>query len=367
MRTIVISAVNIRKGGTLTILRLCLEQFSRLAARGGYRIIAIVHQRALAEYPHIEYIEMPDVTKSWLRRLWCEYVTMHQISKRLAPVDLWLSLHDTTPRVMAKKQAVYCQTSFPFLKLRWRDLLFDYKIVLFSLFTRFAYLINIKRNSYLIVQADWLRKGFSKMFGLPQERFIVSPPELSPNPAVRETIQKNKQCQFIYVSTPDCHKNFEVICQAAEELEQEVGEGLFSVLLTINGTENRYARWLLKNWGHVKSLRFAGFLKREELNTCYAQSDCLIFPSRVETWGLPISEYAAFRKPMLLADLPYAHETASGVNQVAFFRHDDVSDLKAKMKKILFRDYSDLKYVPRQDAKPFVANGWSALLNLLLE
>lgn len=51
------------------------------------------------------------------------------------------------------------------------------KIVLFSLFTRFAYLINIHRNKFLVVQAEWLRDGFSKMFGVPKGRFIVCPPE----------------------------------------------------------------------------------------------------------------------------------------------------------------------------------------------
>lgn len=151
-KTIVVSAVNIRKGGTLTILRGCLEYLSSLPCEE-YRVVALVHKRSLADYRNIEYIEIPTTVKSWFRRLWCEYVTMYGISKKLQPVDLWLSLHDTTPRVVAKRQAVYCQTSFPFLKVKIEDLRFDPKIVLFSLFTRFAYQINVHRNKYLIVQA----------------------------------------------------------------------------------------------------------------------------------------------------------------------------------------------------------------------
>lgn len=104
-----------RKGGTLTILRDCLCYLSTLAVDGHYRIIALVHKRELADYPGIRYIEMPDIIKGWSRRLWCEYVTMNRISVRIAPVYLWISLHDTTPRVRAKRQVVYCQTSFPFI------------------------------------------------------------------------------------------------------------------------------------------------------------------------------------------------------------------------------------------------------------
>ena len=44
MKTIVVSAVNIRKGGTLTILRNCLEYLSGLAQSGNYRVVALVHK-----------------------------------------------------------------------------------------------------------------------------------------------------------------------------------------------------------------------------------------------------------------------------------------------------------------------------------
>ena len=59
MRTIVVSAVNIRKGGTLTILRDCLGYLSTLALEGEYRVVAIVHKRDLSDYEGIEYIEIP--------------------------------------------------------------------------------------------------------------------------------------------------------------------------------------------------------------------------------------------------------------------------------------------------------------------
>ena len=34
--------------------------------------------------------------------------------------------------------------------------------------------------------------------------------------------------------------------------------------------------------------------------------DFLIFPSLLETWGLPISEFEQTNKKMILANLPYA-------------------------------------------------------------
>ena len=80
-RNIVVSAVNLRKGGTLTVLRDCLGY---LSARTDLHVTALVHSRELCDYPGIDYIEIPWSVKSWLRRLWCEYVTMNRISKELS-------------------------------------------------------------------------------------------------------------------------------------------------------------------------------------------------------------------------------------------------------------------------------------------
>lgn len=366
MRTIVISAVNIRKGGTLTILRSCLKYLSMSYKEQGYRVVALVHKREVADYPGIEYIEFPNTIKSWFSRLWCEYVTMKRVSEQLAPVTLWLSLHDTTPNVKSEIQAVYCQTSFPFLKSKWQDLLFDYKIVLFSLLTRFAYKINVKRNKYLIVQAGWLRDGLSKMLSVNKEKIIVYPPAFDEN--VFACSQENgvKEKQFLYAATPDCHKNFELLCEAAELLEQEIGEGKFSVTLTISGSENRYAKWLYKRWGHVKSVDFRGFMDRNTLFEWYGKVDCLVFPSRVETWGLPITEFSATRKPMLLSDLPYAYETASGCENVVFFNSQDVYDLKEKMKQFVLGDLSGFRAVSKKGLEQPVANNWEELFEILL-
>lgn len=367
MKTIVVSAVTLRKGGTLTILRQCLSYLSELAAQGDYRIVALVHRKDLVSYPNVEYMEMPDMIQGWGKRLWCEYVTMRSISRQLAPVYLWLSMHDTTPNVQAERQAVYCQTSFPFLKGKWQDLFFDYKIVLFTLFTRFAYRINIHRNRYLIVQAEWLRNGFSKMFGLPKGLFIVATPERMGKGMIIKDYQQNLIYTFLFASTPDCHKNFETVCRAAALLEKELGIGKFKVILTVSGHENRYAEWLHRRWGHLRSIEFAGFMSREELYRNYASAHCLVFPSRVETWGLPISEFAAFGKPMLLADLPYAHETASGSGQTAFFDPENPESLMNQMKRLVNGDVSFLKEIPRQVLSEPATRTWKELFDLLIQ
>lgn len=376
MKTIVVSAVNLRKGGTLTILRQCLSFLSIWATEHNYRVVALVHKKDLALYPNISYIELPWAIKGWTKRLWCEYVTMNKISKELGEIDLWLSLHDTTPRVSAKRQAVYCQTSFPFLRWRWKDFRFDPKIPLFAIFTRFAYRIGIHRNRYLIVQQEWLRQGFSKMFSIPQEKFIVAPPERykEDSTIALSRINQDGVYKFFFASTPDSHKNFETLCEAARLLEQKIGVGVFEVIITLDGSENKYARYIREHWGSVRSIRFSGLMNKATLYQTYAVCDCFVFPSRIETWGLPITEFLetteriGAKKPLILANLPYAHETAKGASQVAFFDPRSPEQLSTHMNSCirteLQTNFSAVSY--STIAEPYAPN-WKHLFDLLTQ
>ena len=360
-RHIVISAVNIRKGGTLTVLRDCLGY---LSTRKDLRVTALVHRADLCRFDGIRYIEIPWSVKGWCRRLWCEYVTMGRISRQLDPVDLWLSLHDTTPRVRAARQAVYCHNSFPFMKVRGRDLRMDPKIPLFAWFSRYAYRWNVRRNSRLIVQQQWMREGLSRLTGFDGERIIVAPPAFR-NPPL-PVAEPADPPLFFFPSTPDCHKNFELACRAAALLEQRLGAGRFQLLLTVDGSENRYARWLYRQWGSVASIRFGGFLPKETLYRTYSEAACLVFPSRSETWGLPVSEFSPTGKPMILADLPYARESAAGHPCCAFVSPEDAAALASLMEEIVTGRPAHFSSVPSSvPAAPF-APCWDDLFTCLL-
>ena len=360
-RNIVVSAVNLRKGGTLTVLRDCLGY---LSARADLHVTALVHSRELCDFPGIDYIEIPWSVKSWLRRLWCEYVTMNRISKELPETDLWLSLHDATPRVKARRQAVYCHTSFPFMKIRPRDFRMDAKIPLFALLTQYTYRIFSRRNAYMIVQSAWMRDVLSRLIRFDRERIIVAPPAFVELPIPQ--VSPLGLPLFFYPSTADCHKNFETFCEAVRILEQRTGLGRFCAVVTVRGDENRYARWLRKRWGDVDSLEFKGLLSREKLATFYGKASCLVFPSRSETWGLPITEFMPSGKPMILADLPYAHNTAGGASSVAFFPVSDAAALAGMMQEVLEGSLASFGPVDKEPAAPPVAAGWEALFNMLL-
>ncbi len=365
-KTIVISAVNLVEAGPLAILRDCLAYLSKLAATGDYRVIALVYKQSLADFPHIEYIETQWAKKRWVNRLWYEYVSMRSIAREIGPVYLWFSLHDTSPSVIAERRAVYCHNAFPFYRWKAHDLFFAPKIALLALFSTYIYKPNIRRNTYLVVQQQWLREAFHRLFAVPRTKIIVAPPEIKTKQVSVSQKEEAPGCYtFVFAASPNSHKNFEVICRAAALLEQQ-DTVRFKVHLTVKGDENTYAQWLHRRWGHLQSLHFMGFVSRTQLECYYAGCDCLIFPSKAESWGLPITEFAAYGKPMLLADLPYAHDTASGCEAVSFFDPDDPKALATQMGALIRGERSFLQAVAKEKLEEPFATGWNDLFYQLL-
>ncbi|MCL1938762.1 MAG: glycosyltransferase [Candidatus Azobacteroides sp.] len=364
MKTIVVSGINLFTGGTLKVMQDCIASLSSFAG-DEYAIIALVHnENQYSSFANVRYISYPKSRKSYVYRLYCEYWGFKKLSRQLKPY-LWLSLHDVTPNVEAEKRMVYCHNSFPFYKAGLRGLWLQKSIFLFSLFSRYMYQINIQKNDYVIVQQQWLREAFQRMFSI--NNIVVSTPvyERSVSKKGVKILQKQTdKFMFFYPATPMIHKNLEVVCQAVAILEKE---GVYSmeVQLTTNGTENKYAGSIYKKYHSLKTLRFCGFLKRTEMDQYYQNSDCLVFPSKAETWGLPLTEAKEHHKSILAADLPYARETVGKYDQVKFFDPDNAEELAECMKNcmkgtIAYDQTHEIIY-----NKPFTRN-WDELFRFLL-
>lgn len=358
-RNIVVSGINLVNSGSFEILRECLGYLSENLS-DSYNVIALVHKKVLLKIDNITYYEFSDSKTSWGRRLYYEYVYFKRLSKKLRPY-LWLSLHDMTPNVQSEILAVYCHNPAPFYKLSCKELIVSPKFTLFNLFYKYLYMINIRKNDFVIVQQDWLRNEFRKMFNI--SNIIVAHPESSDNFDVTSQTESDLYT-FIYPAFPRIFKNFEVVCSAAEQLYLK-GISDFRIILTIDGSESRYSRFIYNKFKHVPVLSFNGFRSRNEILEYYNISDCLVFPSKLETWGLPITEFKKYNKPILLANLPYVHETVGEYSKVKFFSPNNVGELASAMEALMrgdiMFDATNTAYI-----KPPYAENWQQLFDILL-
>ncbi|MBZ9616147.1 glycosyltransferase [Clostridium estertheticum] len=365
MKKIVISGINFFEGGALSVYKDCLDNIIKNKLNEVNNIVAFVHRKELfIEYADkITLVELPKSRKSYLYRLFYEYIYFYfySIGKN---IDVWLSLHDITPNVKANKRYVYCHNPSPFMKTEYKNIKYSYRNFLFSLFYRYLYKINIKKNTAVIVQQDWIRREFFKMYKV--KNIIVARPAVTISECVyinNSNEPKNKY-QFIYPSFPRFFKNFEVICMACEILERKGVIG-YEVLLTIDGNENRYSKDLKKRFKKLQSVKFIGLQERKNLFDLYKTVDCMIFPSKLETWGLPISEFKGTGKSILVADLPYAHETVGNYDKVVFFDPNKPDELACLIKNQIRQENTYQDVVENKVMQPF-ARDWKELLEMIL-
>lgn len=364
MRKIVISGININQGGALSILKDCLNYINNNLSNN-YKIVTLVNNKNLFNdlktENRIEFIEFEDSKKSWIKRCYYEYFYFKKLSRELKPY-LWLSLHDMTPNVETERLAVYCHNPTPFYKMKFKDIKYDKKIFLFSKLYKYLYKINIKKNNYVIVQQDWIRKKFEEMYKI--KNIIVAPPENKYLIQKNDNKNKIEKNTFFYPSFPRIFKNFEIICKAVELLEKK-GVSNFKVYLTIDGTENLYSKEIVEKYKNLKCVEFLGLLTREEVFEYYSKVECLIFPSKLETWGLPISEFKIYNKPMILSELEYAHETVGEYNKCLFFNPNSENELEEQMLKIINKKNkyeSNKKIKQSKNCK----KNWKELFEMLL-
>jgi len=362
-KKIVISAINFRSGGPLSILNDCLTYIDGNLTTE-YEIVALVHSKTvIVQTANIQYIEFPKSINSYFLRFYYEYFHFKKLSRMIKP-HLWLSLHDMSPRVEADIKAVYCHNPSPFYRLRFKDLIVDRTFFLFVMFYRYLYRINIKQNDFVIVQQNWIRENFLKMFKI--KNCIVAYPNIDID-STRDTLlqRDSTKIRFLYPSFPRVFKNFEVVCEAAKILnDNKIFD--FEILLTIDGTENKYSADVYKKYRNVPSLNFIGLQSRADLFNLYSTTDCLIFASKLETWGLPITEFKKFNRLIIVSDLEYARETVGDYKLVKFFNPTNADMLSKLIKRFLSDEFEFDQQSPDTPENPFTQS-WDELFEILLD
>lgn len=361
---IVVSAANstgIGGLGCLSVVKDCLGYLSTNEA-DRFEIVALVHKRKLFDIPNVTYLEYPRSCKSFLFRLYYENIAYLKLSKKLKP-ELWLSLVNLTPRVEANRQAVYCHNPCSLYDMSLREAFLQPRFALYNLLMSRAYARNILRNDFVIVQQEWIRKEFKRRFGV--KRVVVAHPSIAAITlkSFQDRTEARENFRFFYPAFPSVYKNYELVIEAARMLRLQRND--FEICLTLDGTENRYARHIFNLCKEVPEVRLLGIIKREQVLELYRTTDCLLFPSKLETWGMPITEFKGTGRPMLVADLPYAYETVGDYERAAFFDAADAGQLADLMLQAMNDELAFQRAPVTSSAPQPFAKNWAELFAIL--
>ncbi|MGC1802062.1 MAG: glycosyltransferase family 1 protein [Solirubrobacterales bacterium] len=175
-----------------------------------------------------------------------------------------------------------------------------------------------EQAALVVMMTSWGRRDLIRHFGLPPEKVVVVPwgsvmdayPQPSPQQIAETRAALGLPDRFIFYPAQTWrHKNHEGLLETLALIRDRHGE---VPPLVCSGHLNDFHPTLERRaseLGLQDSVNFVGFVTPLELRCLYEMATALVFPSRFEGWGMPVSEAFA-------SDLPVASSSATGLDEV---------------------------------------------------
>jgi glycosyltransferase involved in cell wall biosynthesis len=315
-------------GGAVTVLQSFYEEF-RKNTENEYLFVLSVYE--LEETEHIKVLNFPWVKKSPLHRLYFDHVIAPKLVKQYN-VDKVLSLQNIELPHAGVPQMVYEHNALPFAEYKfkpWEAFRPWYsQQILGRMMKR-----SIRHAEKVMVQTNWMKDEIVRQCRIPAKRVEVKFPPVEMLPTRPYHLDEEKPL-FFYPANASAYKNHRTFLKACELL-QERGFENYEVIWTVTGDENDGIRAIRKT-AEEKHLpiQFTGPLPRQELFELYSRS-ILVFPSYIETIGLPLLEARSANAYILASDCLYARDMVGDYERAKFFGALDAADLSDKMKKMM--------------------------------
>ena len=139
--------------------------------------------------------------------------------------------------------------------------------------------------------------------------------------------------QFIFIGRLLHYKNVEVVIKAVSILKKNYAS--VTLLIVGSGPNKENLERLVKKLNLHDNIIFKGQLSEEEKNELISSSISFVFPSLLEGFGLVILEAFAFKKPILVSNVPPLSDIVEhGTTGYVISPHDEKEWAKA-MEKII--------------------------------
>lgn len=317
-------------GGAATVLQSFYEEFLRDQANE-YIFVLSVYELPRTE--HIQVLNFPWVKKSPLHRLYFDHFVAHRLVKEYR-IDKVLSLQNIELPHAGVPQIVYEHNALPFSEYRFKPWEALRPWMTQQILGRMMK-HSIRRAEKVLVQTNWMKQEIIRQCRIPEDRVEVKFPPVEMLPAEPWHLDE-KRPVFFYPANASAYKNHRTFLKACELLKDR-GYEKYEVIWTVTGEENDGIRAIRKEAEEQKlPIRFEGPMPRRRLFDLYASS-VLVFPSYIETIGLPLLEARSVRAWILAADCLYARDVVGDYEQAEFFDCFDAEKLSQLMEKWLKR------------------------------
>jgi glycosyltransferase involved in cell wall biosynthesis len=302
------------------------------------RIEAWVHALPLEAQARIERVPLRE--PDGLRRFYWEQITLPGLIRQ-RQVDVLFSFGNTGPLFPGCRQILYLQQSIPFSS--YRPQRHPLKWLRFQWL--YGFLINLAQlgSQRIVVPTRWLVEPMRRatFYAKPTQAYQVTLPGIPPWPAMPKgsALSIAEQALLEKISTwraagekillYPCYlapyKNIPALLEALPLVSKQ--NLPFKLILTFNAESPEYFPCKTEVLAAVAQcppdqVILAGALSRLAMAAIYAVTDILVFPSLVETLGLPLLEAMAQGIPIVALD----GTNNSGTSTLAAFAQEICQD-----------------------------------------
>lgn len=299
--------------GALSILK---EYYDEISNDKDNEYYFLLNDYYIEEKSNIHVIKL-NKYKNWICRLYFDLFKGRKIINKIKP-DIVLSLQNTIIKGINIKQILYMHQSIPFQNIKKFSFFKKEEVKLAIIQNMMSIFIksSIKNADKIIVQTNWIKESIIKKLNILPNKIEV----INPNVKISEPIKSNgiKYNRFFYPTSDEVYKNNNIFYEVCDLLNKD-GITNYSVELTIDGFSNN-------------NINKIGKIDREDVFKKYSES-ILVFPSYIETYGLPLLEARKSNAIIFASDTPFSHEILDGYENAYFFNPFSPVELKELMIK----------------------------------
>ena len=313
----------------------------------------VLSQPLVEPTKEIHVILLPDIKKSWTRRLQFDLFGAEKVLATIRP-NLILNFQNTLVRCRDMLQFLYVHQPIPFQKVKYFSFLKKEE----RIYAVYQYIIgsmikhSVKKADRVFVQTGWMNEAVSALTAKNKVDIITPQIKISESD-VKIPVDVDETC-FFFPASKIPYKNHKIVTDAVRILVKR-GKTDFSVLFTLSEDE--------KTEKSADQIRYIGSQNRETIMRMYANK-VLVFPSYIETFGLPLAEARAVGGLILAADTPFSREVLNGYRNAYFFNAFDANSLAELMEAVMNQKITVLQL---EDQNIEMHDSWELLMKRIEE
>lgn len=299
--TFILHAPNVHQGGGKTLLADLLNHL------GSQAVLLILDKR----FPKGDLkadLNVIDVSPTMIGRIHAEV----RLYKMARAADQLLCFGNLPPLFQNPAHVtVFLQNRYLFGKHKFRS--FSWKARIRLHMERLWFRFRMKPEYRIIVQSETMQRELNRALGFNSEVLPFLPRCETAAAFPQALVSMNNLYEFIYVSSGEPHKNHHNLIEAWKLLAMQGHRPQLLITLDPSSSSALVKQIDRAVLDHGLAIKNLGAVPPTQVRSFYLQSKALIFPSRLESFGLPLLEAKQLGLPILAPELDYVRDVVEPV------------------------------------------------------